>query len=57
MQPHTDNHDNFVNIASLRFKPLVVEATENGELTIKLKLEPGMDGFIVFLKPPLPSIH
>ena len=57
MQPQPNNHDNLVNIASLRFKPLAVEVTETDELTIKLKLEPGVDGFIVFLKPPLPSIH
>ena len=57
MQSQTNNHDNLVNVASLRFKPLVVEATQNDELTIKLKLEPGVDGFIVFLKPMLPSIR
>ena len=57
MQSQSNNHDNLVNLASLRFKPMAVEVTEPNELTIKLKLEPGVDGFIVFLKPSLPSIH
>ncbi len=56
MQPHIINPDNFVNIAAMRFQPLVLEAVENEQLTIKLKLEPGIDGFIVILKPMLPSI-
>lgn len=57
MQPQSNNPNNLVNIASLRFQPLVAEVADNHELTITLKLEPGVDGFIVFLQPPLPSIH
>ena len=57
MHPQTNNPENIVNIASLRLKPLVVETTQPDELTIKLKLESGIDGFIVFIKPTLPSIN
>ena len=57
MHPQTNNPENIVNIASLRLKPLVVETTQLDELTIKLKLESGIDGFIVFIKPTLPSIN
>lgn len=57
MPPQTSTNDNIVNIASMRFKPLALEANETGELTITLKLEPGIHGFIVLLKPMLPSIE
>jgi len=49
------NHQNILEIAAMRFKTVVAEASQ--EVTLTLAPEAGIQGFIVLLQSPLPSIH
>ena len=55
MQNQIINSQDIVNINSMRFKTLVAEG--NDEFNLKLTREDGIQGFIVFLRPSLPSIY
>ena len=49
------NQQNILEIAAMRFKTIITEASQ--EVTLKLAPEPGIQGYIVLLQPALPSIH
>ena len=51
------NHPDILEIATMRFKTVVVEAKANQAVTLELPVESGINGFIVFLQPPLPCIN
>jgi len=51
------NQPNILEIATMRFKTVVAEARANQAVTLELPVESGINGFIVFLQPPLPCIN
>jgi glutaminase len=50
-------NQNLLEIAALRFKTIVTEATDSQSVTLELPMESGVQGFIVLVQPALPSIN
>jgi hypothetical protein len=54
MIPKQINEPNIVEIGALRFKTIIAKADQ--DFALKLTPEAGIQGFIVLLRPSLPSI-
>lgn len=50
-----ENQD-ILKLASMRFKTVVAEVADPRHLNLNLTAEAGVQGFIVLLRPALPSI-
>jgi hypothetical protein len=57
MQTEQTNNPHTVKIAAMRLQTLVVEVQPHKDFTLKLKPEDGIHGFIILLKPLLPTIN
>jgi hypothetical protein len=50
------NLPNVVKLATMRFKTIIAEAMDSQPITLSLPADSSVQGFIVILKPALPSI-